>query len=257
MKKLSLLLFLCCFLSVEAQQSSRFRIGAEYGMFELAGEIDDRWEFRQIKKNYPTYDSYLGSENVIGKGEARYAGLKAELSMWDNRLTLASGLRYTHIDQEISPSISSQLYLFHQSEQGVELFRVSGMKESLGYIGIPLEADILLWGRLSNWQTYVKGGVYSGIKVRGSTGLDFVSRGMEKYEDEILSAIGESPSSFFSYAYAGIGLRLILNNGIRLAVEGVFPPVFLTKDNFTLLTNQSFGGVQFLISTPINLFSRK
>lgn len=257
MKKLLLLLFFCSFLPVEAQQSSCFRIGIEYGTYEMAGEIDDRWEFRQIKKDYPTYDSYSGSENVIGEGEARYAGLKSELSMWDNRLTLASGLRYTRINEHISPARGSQLYLFHQSKQGVELFRLYGMKESLGYVSIPLEADILLWGRLSNWQTYVKGGIQAGIKVHGNTGLDFVSRGMEKYENEILSSVGKSPSDFFSYAYGGIGLRLILNNGTRLAIEGIFPPAYLSKGNFSLLDNQSFGGVQFLVSTPINLFSGK
>lgn len=257
MKKLLLLLLLCSFLSVEAQQSSRFRIGIEYGTFEMAGEIDDRWEFRQIKSRYPAHESYSGSENAIGEGEAHYAGLKSELSMWNDRLTLASGLRYTHINERISPSRSSQLYLFHPSKQGVELFRIYGMNESLGYVSIPLEADILLWGRLSNWQGYVKGGIQAGMKVHGNTGLDFVSKEMEKYEDEILSAAGKTPSDFFSNAYASIGLRLIFENGIRLSIEGVFPPVFLTKNNFSLFTSQSFGGVQFMISTPVNLFSTK
>lgn len=257
MKKLLLLLLFCSFLSVEAQQSSRVRIGIEYGTYEMTGEIDDRWEFRQTKSRYSAQESYSGSENVIGEGEAHYAGLKSELSMGDNRLTLASGLRYTHINERISPSRDSQLYLYQPSEQGVELFRIYGMSESLGYLSIPLEADILLWGHLSNWQTYVKGGIQAGIKVHGHTGLDFVSKEMEKYEDEILAAAGKAPSNFFSNVYGSVGLRLILNNGIRLSIEGIFPPVFLTKNNFSLLTPQSFGGGQFMISAPVNLFSTK
>ena len=230
MKKLLLLsfcAFLCSALAIEAQQqSSRFRIGVEYGIFELEGKIDDRWEFRQTKKNHPTHDSFSGNENVTGRGDARYTGLKSELSIWDNRVTLSSGLRYTLIKERISPSMNSQLYLFHPSTQGVELFRVHGMSESLGYVGIPLEADILLWGRLSNWQTYVKGGVQAGVKVYENTGLDFISKEMEKYKNDILSTAGKAPSDFFSYAYGSIGLRLILKHGTRLAIEGVFPPVY-------------------------------
>lgn len=257
MKKLLLLILLCSFLSVEAQQSSRFRIGIEYGTFELAGEIDNRWEFRQAKSHYPSIDNYYGSESAIGEGTVHYAGIKSEFSLWDNRLTLASGLRYNHVDEEIFGLKGSQLYLFQPSEQGLDLFRVNGMNESLGYISVPLEADMVLLGRLSNWQVYLKAGIQAGTKIHGKTELDFVSKEMEKYEDKILSTAGKAPSNLFVNAYSSLGLRLILNNGIRLSAEVLFPPGFLTKNNFSLLTTESFGGGQFSISTPVNLFSTK
>lgn len=252
-----LLLVLCSsFVCAKAQQPARFRIGIEYGSYGMAGEIDDRWEFRLAKTPYVSQEDGTGREHVYGEGEVNYAGLKSELSVWGNRLTLASGLRYTRINQQISPTWDSPLYLYLPSSQGIELFRVRGMNESLGYIGVPLEVDILLWGRLSNWQTYVKAGMQAGVKIYGKTSLDFVSSEMEKYGDEIIATAGDAPSDFFLNTYGGLGLRLILNNGIRLSIEALFSPNFLTRDNFSLLTAKTYGGGQLSVSFPVNLFQQ-
>lgn len=257
MRYLLLLILIFPFVCTEAQQNPPLRIGIEYGSYGMAGEIDDRWEFRLAKTPYVSQEDGTGSEHVYGEGEVDYAGLKSELSVWGNRLTFASGLRYTRINQRISPTWGTPLYLYHPSSQGVELFRVHGMNESLGYLGVPLEADILLWGRLSNWQTYVKAGMQAGVKIHGKTTLDFVSREMEKYGDEIIASAGDTPSDFFLNTYCGLGLRLILNNGIRLSIEVMFPPNFLTKDNFSLLTSKTYGGGQLSASFPVKLFSTK
>ncbi len=223
----------------------------------MAGEINDQWEFRQVKTRYVTQEDQTGSEHVKGEGEVYYAGLKSELSVWENRLTLTSGIRYSRVNERISPSWDAPLYLFHPSDQGIELFRVRGMNESLGYVGVPLEADFLLWGRLSNWQGYVKAGIQAGMKIHGKTTIDFASKEMEKYGDEIITAAGKAPSNFLLNTYGGLGLRLILNNGIRLSIEALFPQHFLTKDNFSLLASESYGGAQLSVSLPVNLFSMK
>ena len=39
------------------------------------------------------------------------------------------------------------------------------MNESIGYLSIPLEADIILLGYYSNWQVYLKGGIQAGVKI--------------------------------------------------------------------------------------------
>ncbi len=259
MRYLLLLILIFSFVHTGAQQQSqsRFRIGIEYGSYKMAGEINDQWEFRQVKTRYVTQEDQTGSEHVKGEGEVYYAGLKSELSVWENRLTLTSGIRYSRVNERISPSWDAPLYLFHPSDQGIELFRVRGMNESLGYVGVPLEADFLLWGRLSNWQGYVKAGIQAGMKIHGKTTIDFASKEMEKYGDEIITAAGKAPSNFLLNTYGGLGLRLILNNGIRLSIEALFPQHFFTKDNFSLLASESYGGAQLSVSLPVNLFSMK
>ncbi|MFA6913032.1 MAG: hypothetical protein WCQ61_07950, partial [Proteiniphilum sp.] len=69
-------------------------------------------------------------------------------------------------------------------------------------------------------------------------------------------AAGDAPSDFFLNTYGGLGLRLILNNGIRLSIEALFSPNFLTKDNFSLLTSETYGGGQLSVSFPVNLFQQ-
>ena len=256
MRYLLLFILFFPFICMEGQQNSPFRIGVEYGSYKMAGEIDNRWEFRLAKTPYVSQEDGSGREHVEGAGEVNYAGLKSELSVWGNRITLASGIRYTRVNQRISPTWDSPLYLYHLSSQGIELFRIRSMNESLGYIGVPLEADILLWGQLSNWQVYVKAGMQTGVKIDGKTTLDFVSQEMEKYGDEIIDGAGKAPADFFLNTYAGLGLRLLLNSGIRLSVETLFSPNFLTNDNFSLLTAKTFGGGQLSVSFPVNLFQR-
>ena len=117
MRYLLLLILIFPFVYTEAQQQSQshFRIGIEYGSYKMAGKINDQWEFRQVKTRYVTQEDQTGSEHVKGEGEVYYAGLKSELSVWENRLTLTSGLRYSHVNEQISPSWGAPLYLFHPS----------------------------------------------------------------------------------------------------------------------------------------------
>ena len=234
MRHILLFILLLPFVYLKAQQHSGFRIGVEYGSYELAGEIHDRWEFRQEKLSYSYQDNYHEREYVEGEGSVNFVGLKSELSVWKNRLTLASGLRYTHVCEMIFPTSRASFYLYHPSSRGIELFRIREMNESIGYIGIPVEADIVLLGLLSNWQLYIKAGMQAGVRIHDETRIDFTSKEMEKYRDEIITTAGETPSNFFMNAYSSLGLRLILKNGIRFSIEAIFPPNFITKDNFTL-----------------------
>lgn len=257
MKSFVLILLLCSFTYSEAQQPSHIHIGFEYGSHEIKGRIGKRWEFRHPNIRYSRQTDLSGSERVTGKGNIHYAGVKSEFSIWDNRLTFTTGLRYTLINEQVSPQQGTFIYLFHPSSQGIELFRIKGMEERLGFAGIPLEADILLWGRCSNWQGYVKAGVQGGVKIHGETSLNFLSEEMEQHGDSIITTAGGAPSRFFLNSYAGLGLRLILQNGIRLSTEIILPPQYLTKGNLTLLTPEFLGGSRFSVSLPTRLFSLK
>ncbi|MDR2815176.1 MAG: hypothetical protein LBB62_00505 [Proteiniphilum sp.] len=260
MKYLLLLLLLCSFIAVEAQQSSRFRIGVEYGITPLIGKINDCWDFREAGGSYYSqYDNYYENTNVIGDGEIHYMGLKTEFSLPNKRFAITSGLRYNRINERIRPlgNSSARLYLFHPSDQGIDLFRIYGVDESLGYLSVPLELEVVLWGHRSRWQGYVKGGVQAGVKIHGNTKLDFVSKEMEKHKDEILADIGASPSDFSSNAYASFGIRFVIHNKMNLSVENTFP-FFLTQNNFSLLTpTPILTGFQFKIAYPINFFTPK
>lgn len=255
--KYILLLFLnCLFLTAKAQQFSGFHIGIEYGTSQMTGEIDERWEFRQTIDSYANYEGYDGSESAIGEGAIHYAGLKTTYSIWNDRLTFASGLRYVNIHERIFPGGSSpHLYLYQPSNEGIEFFRLYGIEESLGYGTIPFEVDLLLLGYMSNWQVYVKGGIQVGMKLHEKNELDFVSQEMREYENSILSNMNVAQNNFFSNANGSIGLRLILRNGTRLAIEGTSSSIFLTNNNLSLLTSQSLPGVHFMLTVPIHHFS--
>ena len=103
MKSFVLILLLCSFTYSEAQQPSHIHIGFEYGSHEIKGRIDKRWEFRHPDIRYSRQTDLSGSERVTGKGNIHYAGVKSEFSLWDNRLTFTTGLRYTLINEQVSP----------------------------------------------------------------------------------------------------------------------------------------------------------
>lgn len=253
---LLLLLFLCSCFSIEAEEPCRLRIGLEMGGSEMMGEINDRWEFRKAWDRYSDYDSYYyGSENAVGEGSMFYARLKTELPLLKEWVTISSGLRYTHFNERIFTHSNSHLYLLHPSQQGIELFRINKIDESLGYLTVPLEADIALFGKIRRWHVFVKGGIQAGVKIHGKTQLDFVSKEMEKYASEILSAAGNAPSNFISSVYGGAGFRFIFDSQIRITLEHTFPHLYLSKNNFSLITPEEMVGFQASVTVPMNFFS--
>ena len=241
----------------QLQKESPLLIGVEYGSYGIKGDINNYWEFRPPINRHPheMYKYKTANDHLTGKGAIHYMGIKTEFPKWGNRLTFKTGLRYTLVDEQIVPMEGNSLYLFQPSPQGIELFRISEMKEILGYVGIPLETDFLLWGKYSNWQGYLKAGIQGGIKVHGNTTINFVSREMQKQSTEIIEAASKENTPFFVNYYAGLGLRLLLQNGIRFSAEVHLPPQFLTKGNYGLLTTQSFGGTEFSVSIPFSFIS--
>lgn len=257
MRKFFLLFLLFPFLSVEAQQRSLFRLGIEYGVLQMSQEIDNRWEIRQNITPHTT-KNYHSDKNTMGGGTINYGGLKADVSIWKERINLASGLRYTNIREEILPGGNiSHLYLYYPSDRGIEFFRLSGIHESEGFVTIPLEVDFLILGERSNWQIYVKGGIQAGMNIHGKTRFEFTSREMEKYKNELLTTYCNKQNKFFSNAYGSLGLRLILRNGVRLSAELLSSAVFLSKNNLNLLAPKSQPGVQCMISFPFNFLMNR
>ena len=259
MRNLLLFILSCTFFGVMAQKrpQSQFRFGIEYGNSQIAEKINSRWEIRQTVNDYSGDENQYRGGSAKGEGRIEHIGLKAELSLWQERLTLTSGLRFTKVKERISSKENPPyLYLYTPSNMGLEFFRVKEMTESINYLSIPLEADILLLGYLSNWQVYAKGGIQTGVKVYEDTSINFVSQEMQAYEKEILTKAGENANTFFSTVYYGLGLRLTLENDTRFSIEVISPHLFI-KDNFTLLKTESYAGIRLSAVVPLNIFASK
>lgn len=250
---LLLLLFLSAsILSLEAQHPTTIRVTAEYGFMNLSGKLNEQWDFRHPPQGY-YHHNFNGNEYATGEGRIHYTGLKAELPVLKNRVTLASGLRYTNVNQQVLPfSNTSHLYLYYPAGRGIDIYRLDKMNESIGYLSIPLEADIILLGYYSNWQVYLKGGIQAGVKIHEKSQLHFTSPSMQTHEGEVLAGYDKTPSTFFSNFYGSLGLRLTLNNGVRLAAEMVLPYLFLSKPNWSFLSPDTLPGVQFSVAMPLD-----
>ncbi len=252
---LPLLFLSASLLSLKAQYPTTIRVVAEYGFMNLSGKLNEHWEFRHTPQGYFNPD-YHGNEYATGEGRMHYAGLKVELPTWKSRVTLASGLRYTNVNQQVLPfNNMSHLYLYHPTGRGIDIYRLDEMNESIGYVSVPLEADIILLGYYSNWQVYLKGGIQAGVKVHAKSRIHFTSPSMQTYEDEVLAVAGKRPSAFFSNFYGSLGSRWTLTNGVRVAAEMVTPYLFLSKPNWSFLSSENFPGVQFSIAIPLQPFS--
>jgi len=242
---------------MEAQHPTSIRVGAEYGFMNLSGRLSGHWEFRHPPQGYFNPD-YQGDEYATGEGKIHYTGLKVEVPAWKSRVTLASGLRYTNVSQQVLPFNSmSHLYLYHPAGRGIDIYRLDEMNESIGYVSIPLEADIILLGYYSNWQVYLKGGIQAGVKIHEKSHIHFTSPGMQSHENEVLAVIDKTPGMFYSNLYGSLGLRWTLNNGIRVGAEMVMPYLFLSKPNWSFLTSDTFPGLQLTVAIPLHSSSFK
>lgn len=242
MKHLFVLLFLCAFFFVKAQDTVQFYMGVEYGRSQLKGNIDQRWIFSETDKRITTDGS------VHGDGQIYYWGLRSEFSMWRDRLTISSALRYIRVND----GFFKLTYLYQPAIQEVDFIHIYKMDESLGYIGVPLEVEMALLSHFRDYQVYIKGGIQAGLKIHGNRRIGSYDDDIIKYEDKIFTMAGKAPSNFLSTIYGAIGFR-IGADGFSISAELVSPHFFLSKNNFSILTPQTYPGLHCTVSLPFDL----
>lgn len=264
MKKIVLLLLILgASLSSNAQNKVELFLNVDVGGGNVLGDVKNSWPIRQDGNAYYGYYSNYSyiTERISASAFQRYFSVKPEFR-FSERFSLYTGLRLTEFRSSFGSVGSDEHYFFLRPNdddmQTTEFFRLKSLRESNFYLSIPLEARITIvrpqvWG---GFRVYAKVGADVGILLGSKAKIDFLEHEMQQYEKEVIKQVNVSPNKLLSNFYFGMGLGYEISNGWALNLDIPQFSRLLTENNSTLVNTNSFSGVQFTVTAPLN-FSKK
>lgn len=241
-------------LPLSAQKKHKFLIGVETGNNFLEGKLKDSWFIRQDAGKYSNQMSF--NRNVSGAISHSFFGIKPELSLLNDRLSLLSGLRIHELSTELGNYFNNtQSYFFlryEQDDSNVKFARIRSAIETTHYLSIPLEVKYVFLQ--SSWLgVYVKAGTEGGVKVHNEREMNFLDKKMNVHKNEIWNKLSEKPNSFYASIYGSLGIRAHLTPRIDLNLELGLPHT-LTSNNHSMLnrTNNTRSSIRMSIQIPLD-----
>ncbi len=255
MKIKSTILFSAIFLSVlncfsENNWKPVFQL--EFGGNNIVPTLNERWSIRQ---DVGSTNYFEEANKVLSYMHVTYFGLKPEMSFFDNKVALSSGLRYYNIHSELYTSkyIDNQSAFFYlryvSSGTNTEYAKVYKIDEMSHYLGIPLDIKIIPLSS-SKIDLYIRTGFDFGYKIASKTNIDFVNSSMESYEKEILSNLGVKTNNFYSSWNNAIGIIYGQRNKLRYGFEIFLPSFFISKTNSSISDTNMYSGFKLLLELP-------
>ncbi|MDR1610550.1 MAG: hypothetical protein LBS08_03465 [Candidatus Symbiothrix sp.] len=259
MKKWRIIISSCLFFSVilvQAQEKKKVngRIGFEFGISSVFGGTVTPDRIRANKSMYEYDDFYCGFPGPDQDAEIIYGGIKYEYPLWENRLGLSAGLRFSKISSEISPdwSYSHFLWLFRQEGQNTDYLSIRSITQKNYYLGVPLELRYFFPRRSDSFfKQYVKLGVAVNYRLSTENSIAFYNNEMTQYADAVGKQVGK-PASFNAYVYPAYGFRLGRIKDFWLNLEFQFPGFLAGKKAHSFI-RQDFGvGMQMSLQMPLS-----
>jgi len=246
------MVFLLPFMLLNAGNKPKIAWQFEFGSNTVLSSINDKWEIRQDVGNI---DYYSQSSRVYTEMYITQLGIRPEVSFFDNKVSLSSGLRYFNVKSELytntwsSGSLAYFYLRYANSGLNTEFARVYGINETSHYLGIPLEVKFT---PLSIWKLdfYVKTGIDLACRLAKRTNIDFVNDEMKDYEDMILKNTGATTSMFTTTWNSAVGATLGDRSKFRYSLEILLPSFYLTGNSSSLMNADMFSGFRILLQLP-------
>lgn len=262
MKKTYILLFFgILFSTILAQDKAVLRMGIEFGNGFVDGELPGKWNIRQsLNSQYYDYhgrDPY-GGGSIFESGFS-YVGIKPQVSFFNERLNVYSGLRLMMLSSSIGNGKNGDaIYLRTNNTDAIEFYKVISITEKTRYLTIPLEVSYNLFrSGVFTKDVYFSGffkiGGEAGVKAYDKRNIRFESSKMQVHEKEVLAMVDTKLNSVYVTTYTALGFQLTTANGMQYSAEAVLPSGIRSKNNFNLIVPDAFSGFQFSVQVPLKL----
>lgn len=246
--------FLIGKIHAQDKETKQKLIGIEGGIDPIYSELTN--------ENYIRGDAsmrYYGGYNESAKTlsilfHKSYVGVKSELFLISNKLSISGGLRYSRMVGSVGKdtywSFTSDYFylLYRQENTNTEFLKIKEITQISHYIGIPLEIR-LMSRKYYAGQLYFKAGVELNCKLATKTEVSFSNDDMKSFESGVSDIVGK-PHPFNSIFYGGIGIMYGKLTGFNVSFEATVPSIFLTKEISGLVNPISGGGIKLIIQFP-------
>ena len=232
---------------------------------KLAFEIGINWkEFDLAKPEQVREKSswdYAYEDNVWLMNT--YIGVKPEFFIFNNRMGIALGLRFTDISTKLVANRSffnTNSFLWKVKEIGktTDYVSIKSITQNAYLLGVPLEVRFFMNNRELPFQSYLKIGTSLNYHIHSKNEIEFKNNDMKRYNKQVQNQL-PNPKTFTSSFYAAIGFKVGQLRDGRKTTWGNFeltlPYVLLTKNSFafTKANSDNFPGmgIQFSFQIPI------
>jgi hypothetical protein len=253
MRKILLSVFVLCLLAgpLSAQEKVPVFLSLETGADIIDNGIRDLEFIRQSASDYDYYGDY--AESISGLYYSFFTGIKEEFTL-SSRISITTGLRYTHVHSSIGDSNSDRnkyMYLLLSSSgTTTEFLKATSIRQDNDYLGIPIEFRYYI-SHYHFFRSYLRMGAVINYRIQTKTDIVCANDAMAGYEKELTDRI-EKPNSFYSIAYGGFGVRFGKEYGPSLNIEAHVPSVIITPYSSTLTDANIGSGIEITLQIPLN-----
>ena len=235
-----------------------FKLAFEFGMNEAGCKLAEHKRLR--KDNYP-YNKFSLFGTRSYSLVTTYFSLKPEFFVFNNRIGIASGFRYTTATSELVSDNDIYSFLWKVQEEGynTQYVRLNSLRQKSHLMGIPFEIRSFLNNRELPFQTYIKIGVSFNYCISSESHVNFTNKAMERHKNTVKSQLSKNDNAFSSFAFAAIGFKIGKfkeeRNTPWANIEFQFPYILLTNKSFAFVGRGvdiiPGGGFQLSFQIPI------
>ena len=234
-----------------------FKLAFEVGSYGAGCKLAEHERIR--KDNFTNYGIFGNRRYSL---TASYFGIKPEFFVANNRLGIASGLRYTSVTSKYISGHENFLWKAEEKIGGgfnTSYYKISELQQKSHLITVPLEIRYFLNNRELPFQTYLKMGATINYRVSIENDVEFVSEVMDRHRDLVKKQLSEGENAFSSFAFTAIGFKIgKFKEGSHtpwINIEFTLPCVLLTNNSFAFagagIANFPGFGIQFSLQFPI------
>ena len=240
--------------SAQEQQTNEYhnlKIAIEFGINIMDTKLAKPEQIRENRfSGYYYYtDGYYnyGFMEDYNSLSTIYIGVKPEFFVFNNRIGIASGLRFTMAPSKLVSDRDNFLWKIDGDNFNTHYVRINDICQKNYLIGVPFEIRFFPNKRELPVQHYFKLGASFNYIIYSEYQVNFTSKAMKKYDDLIQKQLPEN-SVFSVFCFGAVGFKIGKFKEGRMIpwgnVEFQFPYVVLTKKSF------AFAGKQTIVDFP-------
>ena len=245
----------------ESKNQNNLKLAFEFGTNVMNSELVKPEQIRENRSSgYMYNDGYYdyglwGDYNML---RTTYFGVKPEYFIFNNRIGIASGVRFTMASSKLVSDRDNFLWKVNESGLNTDYVQINDIRQDAYLMGIPFEIRFFPNKRELPFQHYVKIGASFNYHIYSKNQVNFTNQAMEKYNNLVLNQLPDN-NVFSSFFYGAFGFKIgKFKEGRWLPwgnIEFQFPYLLLTNKSFAF-AGRGIGdfpgvGVQLSFEIPI------
>ena len=245
-----------------ASERHNVKLAFEFGASGMSCELVKPEQIRE--NHYSRYyyrDQYYSDYGRFGNYSTLQTinfGVKPEIFVFNNRIGIASGLRFIYAQTELTSDRNDFLWKLREEGMNTYYVQIKNIQQNNYLLGIPLEIRFFPNRRELPFQQYVKLGASLNYRIHNNTKVNFAKFVMEKYNDEVQKQLPDANNAFSAFLFGAVGFKIGKfregSTNLWINIEFQFPYIMLTKNSFAFAGRydiDEFPGVGFQMSFQI------